>query len=151
MLAGAWYAGICALSARPGSSEPAAWPWRVLSNAAHGPLFGILAAALGLLLARDDRGWPRLDGARARGVLAAVVALGTLDELHQSVRPLRDGSLFDVVTDVAGAWAALSIVAALARPGTSPLARLALAALISVAAGALATFGPSCFPGATWL
>lgn len=121
----------------------------VLSNSAHAPLFGILAACIALLLPREH-GWPRID-ARARWIIACVVAVaGICDELHQSLVPGRDLSVLDVGTDVAGACAALEIVAALGREHARLAPRFVVAACVSFAAGAIATFVPRCFPTVTW-
>lgn len=145
----AWYALICGLSSRPGSVEPSHWSMQVLSNAAHAPLFGLLAAWIALLLPRRD-GWPDL-GPRGRAVLLGAIALlGALDELHQALTPGRDLSLFDLGTDLTGAAATLHIVAGLTRAGARVVPRLGLAACASFVAGACATFVPRCFPDVAW-
>jgi VanZ family protein len=150
----AWLALIWWGSSFPGTARPSPWPLSVLSNSVHAPEFGLLAAWLALLAPRRD-GWPALD-ARARAAIAlAVLACGATDELHQHyLTPGRDLSLLDLVTDVAGALAALEIVAYLGRAdrsGRGLSGRLAAAAAVSFACGALAVFVPRCFPGVGWL
>lgn len=149
----AWYALIGWLSSRQGSVEPSSWWWGVLSNGAHAPLFGLLACWIALLVPRE-RGWPALGTGARVGVCLAIAALGVADELHQSTVPGRDMSVLDVLTDVAGAATSLEIVAFLGRSERSSQglqARLALAAAMSLACGALATWLPLCFPGVGWL
>ena len=148
----AWCDLITWSSSRPASVEPSPWWWGVLSNGAHAPLFGLLASWVALLVPRE-RGWPALGTGARIGVCLAIAALGVADELHQSNVPGRDMSALDVLTDVAGAAASLEIVAFLGRaerPAAGLGARLALAALVSLACGALATWVPVCFPGVGW-
>ena len=156
--AGAWtlVLGWCALitwmSSQPGSVEPRHWIWPVLSNSAHSVEFGLLAAWLSLLLPRVG-GWPDLRVRKRLLLAATVLGLALADELHQGLTPDRDLSVFDVLTDLVGSFATLSIVAYLGRAdGTRAgiAARLALAALAGLAAGALATVVPRCFPGIAW-
>lgn len=151
-LCSGWYGAIWALSEQPGRAEPGHGFVSVLSNGAHGPLFGLLACWLALLVPRRA-GWPVLSAAVRGALLLGIAALGTLDELHQSFTPRRDFSLLDVLTDVAGAAAALEIVAFLGRERPPPRGlalRLGLAAAISLACGALASFLPRCFPSVGW-
>lgn len=148
----AWCAFITWCSSRPASIEPSPWWWGVLSNGAHGPLFGLLACWIALLVPREC-GWPALGTGARIGVCLAIAALGVADELHQSTVPGRDMSVLDVLTDVAGAAASLEIVAFLGRaerPAAGLGTRLALAALVSLGCGALATWVPVCFPDVRW-
>lgn len=146
----AWYGCIWLLSSRHGSTEPTHWIFYVLSNGAHAPLFGVMAAFLALLAPRRD-GWPDLAWPMQRRLVLAILALGMLDELHQSVTPGRDFSVLDVLTDVTGALLTLWILAAIGRPRAGVAWRFALAAAVTFGCGAIATFAPRCFPGLDWL
>lgn len=91
---------------------------RVLLNASHGPIFAGVAVLLGFLLARGRRrreppGWP--DWAVYVQSLAISVALGVLIEFLQGFQG-RPPSLFDVMTDTAGALAGLSAWSLVSRP-----------------------------------
>lgn len=150
----AWYGVIWLSSARAGSGEPSSDLWKVLSNSAHAPLFGLWAAWIALLAPRSGA-WPALDGWPRVAVLVCVVLGGLADELHQHLWSTgRDFSVLDIGTDVVGAWLALRLVEYLAKPdATNAGWRLALliAAAGSFSAGAVATFVPRCFPGVGWL
>lgn len=148
----AWFALVWWLSSRPASLEPSAWYGPILSNGAHAPLYGLFACWLALLVPRRG-GWPALSGPVRAGLLVAIAVLGTVDELHQSSVPGRDPSVLDLVTDLVGAGVSLEIVAFLGRERTRPgglALRLSLAAAVSLACGALATWVPVCFPGIGW-
>ncbi len=152
LLCAGWYGGITWLSARPGDAEPSPWWLSVLSNGAHAPLFGLLACWLTLLLPRSD-GWPHLDRSRRMLVCTVIALCGAVDEWHQSHTPGRDMSVLDLWTDVAGAAISLELVAYSARRDGARRGlgiRLASAAGVSLACGALATFLPRCFPGVGW-
>ena len=151
-LVAAWCALITLLSSQPGSAEPSAWIWSVLSNGAHAPEFGLLAAWLSLLAPRRE-GWPDLRARVRLAVVATVAGLGLSDELHQGLTPGRDLSIFDLLTDVVGAALMLELIAYLARREAKLsgfAARFALAACAAFACGALATFVPRCFPDIAW-
>jgi hypothetical protein len=136
-----------------------------LGNLGHAPLFGLLALWFALALPRETTapgragaprsGWPQVDRAGRAWVLAAVALWGFGDELHQHLAGLgRDFSLFDLVTDLVGAAAVLAIVDYAGRDGAGERGlwgRLALGVAASVAAAALATWGPAGLPGAAWL
>lgn len=148
----AWFGLIWWMSSQPGSREPVAWWVPVLSNGAHAPVYGLFACWLALVVPRRE-GWPVLTGAKRAGLLVAIVVLGVVDELHQSSVPGRDLSVLDVVTDLVGAAVSLEIVAFLGREPQRPgglARRLVVAALASIACGALATWVPVCFPGIGW-
>jgi hypothetical protein len=152
--AAAWYGLIWLASSRPGGVEPTSLAWIVLSNSAHAPLFGLWAVSLSVLAPRE-RGWPALTPRACAAILAAVLVGGLADELHQHyLSPGRDFSVLDLGTDVLGAALSLALVAHVSSGVATPaglLRRLALAAAGSFAAGAVATFLPSCFPGVGWL
>jgi len=76
----------------------------VLLNAVHGPIFALVAV---LLLVLIERKVPARRAAFATAFLLAA-ALGILIEVLQSFAN-RPGSMFDVLTDVAGAAAGLAI------------------------------------------
>lgn len=75
-----------------------------LLNAAHGPIFAVVAV---LLLASIARRRPADHGDYARAFVQAVV-LGVMIEILQSLAQ-RPGSVFDVLTDAAGAAAGLAL------------------------------------------
>lgn len=154
MLVVGWYGGIWVLSSRPGGAEPWSPVGAVLSNAAHAPLFGLWAAWLSLLAPRV-LGWPSLSGRVWSAVLVTVALFGLVDEFHQDLfSPGRDFSLFDVATDLVGASLSLTLVSYFGASEATHVGawrRLGLAAVGSIAAGAIATFAPRCFPGVWWL
>lgn len=153
LLAFAWYGLIWTWSSQPGVILVGPWYLAVLSNLAHAPLFGLLGLWLCLLIARRD-GWPDLTRARVLALLAAVLALGVVDELHQHFTPNRDMSAADLLTDVTGAYAVLLVVRHLAaREHTSAgvAARLAVGVLACAIAAFVATYTARIFPSATWL
>jgi VanZ family protein len=119
--------------------------WKLASNLAHAPLFGILGLlAAALLLRERDGAWPRPRPLRCALVLLLVLAYGAFDEWHQSGVPGRDASALDVVTDGVGAALVLWIVLSLGRPELRErvlLARLALGIVLCVASAALALAG----------
>ena len=90
------FAVIWLLSARePTGGAPGLLTVLVL-NASHVVLFGVLALLVHLAL----------DPAEPRRWLCAwlvAAAYGVVDELHQRFVPGRDSSVWDVLTDVAGA------------------------------------------------
>jgi hypothetical protein len=135
-----------------GLAHGVSWPGFVL-NCGHAPLYGVLALWLVLALPRSG-GWPRIDGAARRAVLASVFTFGLADEVLQSFAPDRNGSLLDLVTDLVGAacvlWLATGLVGASADERGLRW-RLLASALVSTLAGAAATLLPELFPRAGWL
>lgn len=109
----AYMGGLFYLSSLPGSAAGPDGPtWRIVSNAAHVPLFAGLGVCLALAFGR----WPAGPGATAMLVVGAAYAI--FDEWHQSWVPDRSASALDIVLDLAGL--ALVIVArtvAWRRPG----------------------------------
>jgi len=95
-----WMAAIFVLSSDRRDFLPPNALGHFVSNAAHGPIFGVLA-----LLAARATGRQRL------GVVIALLYAIT-DEWHQSFVPGRSSSLLDLGTDAAGAVTALWLVAA---------------------------------------
>lgn len=144
-----WYALIGWLSSQPGSSEPGSALGGVLWNFAHAPLFGVLALALALLVRRSE-GWPDLSPRFHGLLLAAILALGLADELHQHfLTPGRDASLFDVATDLAGATSALGLVRYLGAEHSEERgvwARIAGGLALCLAVATLATLVPRALP-----
>ncbi len=126
----------------------------VLSNLAHAPEFACLTACLLLCLPRRD-GWPDLSRANVIRVLAIVLAYASIDEIHQALVPLRDASVFDVLTDLAGAIILVRVAWMLGpgeRPSPVPVLRtLAWGALACLASACLASFVPPLLPTITWL
>lgn len=82
-----------------------------LLNWGHQVLFGALAVAIAL--AAGLRLPAR--GAAAFAVVAAVAAIGLLDEIHQASVPDRDSSWWDLVSDTLGAVLALTVAGWTAR------------------------------------
>lgn len=149
----AWYGLIWSWSSQPGVILVRPSYMAVLSNLAHAPLFGLLGLWLCLLLERRD-GWPDLTRARALALLAVVLALGIVDELHQHFIPNRSMSATDLLTDVIGAAAVLVVVRYVGSRELSNaglLARLAAGALACVLAACIATYAARIFPSLTWL
>lgn len=145
VLALGWAALIHRLSSQPFDSVPRGGLWAFASNAAHVPLFGLLALWLALALPRargESRSWPALTRRAAALVLLAVALYGALDEWHQSTTG-RTPSVLDWATDVAAAaWVVL--VAAHAGRGeatpSSTAARFAGGMAAALGAAALATW-----------
>ena len=74
------------------------WWGVLLSNTAHGVVFGTLAVLIHVGLREPGR----------RRLVAAVIlasAYGAVDEVHQSFVPGRTPSVFDWITDTSGALA----------------------------------------------
>lgn len=82
-----------------------------LLNWGHQVLFGSLAVAIAL--AAGLRLPAR--GAATFAVVAAVAAIGLLDEIHQASVPDRDSSWWDLVSDTLGAVLALTVAGWTAR------------------------------------
>jgi VanZ family protein len=95
--------GLYVGGAQPVAVDLFPWPWGKL---VHSLTFGLLAAAMGY--ASGLRGWRMV----AAG-FAGSVAVGALDEWHQTTLPGRHGQLSDVGFDAVGA--ALGAVALLGR------------------------------------
>lgn len=148
-----WMALLWRLSERPPSlvthgSASLAWFW----NLAHAPAYGALA--LWLAIAARARGTPLVATARAAfWIVSFAVVHGVVDEIHQSIVPLRDASVLDVVTDLCGAWAVVAVLrASHAAAGSRAVVRaLLVGAAACIFSAALATFVPPRFPEITWL
>jgi VanZ like family len=99
-----------------------------VANAAHGPIFGVLAAL----------------AARATGSAPLGFAIGVLygvgDEWHQSYVPGRSSSPFDLATDTVGALAALGLLATPLAEATALRRVIAVALALAVAAGLATAF-----------
>ncbi len=101
---------------------PSSKEWvRVLLDASHGPIFAGVAVLVGFLLARgrrrrDPPEWPNWTVYLQS--LAISVALGVLIEFLQGFQG-RPPSLFDVMTDTAGALVGLSVWSLASRPEAS--------------------------------
>lgn len=150
----AWCGLIWFLSAQHPASLGIEGDWAgVVSNFAHAPEYGILAAWLALCSPRAD-GWPVLSRTGVAWILAILVAYAGLDELHQSFVPHRDASMLDVVTDLVGACVLLRVVhlAGPHAPRPAPLWRtLLVGAVACLCAAIMSTFIPPLFPTLTWL
>lgn len=137
-----WGALITWLSSQPSISDrPHGIGAHVLFNSGHAPLFGVFAAGVAFAIAAPSlRPLPGV-AACAAG-LAAAVAFGAVDELHQSFVAGRTSSWTDVATDAVGAaitlWGLRYLAGAKASLGGF-LARVAVGAAAMAAAGAGAT------------
>lgn len=97
-------ATIAVASSLDGSAESSLPGLRsYLLNWGHQLLYGALAIGIALAAGRRLPAPP----AGVAAILAAVVAAGVLDELHQSGVPHRDSSVWDLVSDGLGASFAL--------------------------------------------
>ena len=144
---------ITFLSSQPGRSGPPSALWAYLMNLAHAPLYGLLALWMALMLPRES-GWPRIDPRNASFVIAAVLAFGVTDELHQHFVVRRDLSLLDLGTDLTAAASTLWVAASAGRSDASEqgmIGRLLLAAGLCLAAAAAATSVPRFFSGVGWM
>jgi len=115
----------------------------VAANFAHALEYGVFAVCLALSAPRRA-GWVELPPRAVSAILLLVLFYASSDEWHQSFTPHRDASVFDVITDVAGASATLACIAAVGardRAGRKLLVRFAVGFLACVAAAALATWG----------
>lgn len=94
---------------------------RVSLDAAHGPIFAAVAVIVAIMLRRtrgsDGATWP--DWPVWRRALAISVALGVVIEILQGFEG-RPPSLFDVLTDLAGALAGLAAWTIATRPVRPP-------------------------------
>jgi VanZ family protein len=124
----AWMATIFWLSSAPRDFLPPGLAGTFVGNAAHAPIYGLLA----LLAARAS-------GSPAAG-LAIAVLYGITDEWHQSFVPGRTSSVFDLATDAIGATAALRAIAPV-HEHTALRRVLASATAIAVAAGLATLMG----------
>ena len=115
----------------------------VIENFAHAVEYGIFAALLALLLPRRE-GWVALDRASILLILVFVLLYAASDEWHQSFVPNRDASVYDVITDVAGAAATLACIDALGREKAGGIFtfRFAIGLAVCLAAAILATVEP---------
>jgi VanZ family protein len=79
----------------------------IVRKSAHPTEYGILAALWFRALRGDRSGWhPKL----AAAAVGVVVCVATIDEVHQSFIPSRNGTWHDVVLDTAGALVAMTLV-----------------------------------------
>ena len=109
MLPLAWMLGIWLLSSIEFTvdGEPSI-PRMFLANLFHSFEFGILALlCLPLASRRDD--WIDLTQLATRLILLVVAVYGLVDETHQAAVGGRESSLFDVLTDVVGAFCVLKV------------------------------------------
>jgi len=123
-----WMGAIFALSSGRRDLLPAGILGVFVSNAAHAPIFGLLALLAG-----------RASGSTAIG-LAIAILYSITDECHQAFVPGRSASVLDVATDAVGAGAAAWLFATNGRlPEPIARRRIAATALAIVAAAGLAT------------
>lgn len=131
IMASIWWAS----GRTPESIEPLRIP-SLIHNAMHVAVFGLLAAALWLALARVHR---REDRTAWIGAVVTAIAYGVVDELHQSLVPGRECSLADIGSDAFGA----AIAVALVRHRFGFHSPRFVVPMLGVLAGA-------CVAGATW-
>ncbi|MCK5945005.1 MAG: VanZ family protein [Planctomycetes bacterium] len=118
--------------------EPRSTARSLFHNSMHVVAYGCLAASIWLWWSRRPAHEPQ--PRRSWGAFALASAYGVVDEVHQSFVPGRDCSLFDVVSDAAGA--ALAVVLLRAIVGRSRGSRRAVLVLVAAALGGVlaATF-----------
>lgn len=136
-----WMGWITWLSSAPRGPDGGAPLWSYAANLAHGPLYGALAVLCIAALPRR-RGpfpWAELGPRSIALVLAAVGTFAFLDEWHQSIRPGRQASWTDVVTDLAAAAAVVVAARAAGDPDVQParLVRILVLGCGAVLAAAL--------------
>jgi hypothetical protein len=123
--------------------SPDEW-MRVGLDATHGPIFALVAILVAKLLQRsqsiDARAtrWP--DWSLCVRALAISVVLGIVIEILQGFEG-RPPSLFDVLTDTAGAVAGLAVWTLLRRPGSARIGDSSRRSVWPVVALALAGLG----------
>jgi VanZ family protein len=93
-------------SSRVPGDEPHSTARSLFHNSMHVIAYGCIGAAVWLAWSRRPAGEPQRF--RSWGSWLVATAYGVVDELHQSFVPGRDCSLFDLVSDAAGA--ALAVV-----------------------------------------
>jgi hypothetical protein len=141
----AWSFGMWSLSSRDMDFGPKeSFPFRLLGNAAHAPLFGLWALGLALALAPrpTPASWPDPGVLVRRAALVATLLWGLLDEAHQAHTGGRTPSVFDVVTDGVAAACVLAVAAYLGRADADERGvrlRLALGVAACVGAALLAS------------
>ena len=144
VLAAAWAGMLWYLSSGPAPEVPITSFWSFIMNLGHAPLYGVFALLLALTLRRRARGWPDLAQSMRLVVLGLVLVYAVVDELHQSQTPQRTATWTDIVTDLVGAGATLTVAAYLLRETASVgglTARLAAGLLACGAAAWIAAFG----------
>ena len=132
--------------------------WRIVSNLAHAPVFGLLALLIAGAVLRPARpdspgssgsldsignaepNWPRVSWRDVCLVVLLTTGYGAVDEWHQSHVPGRNPSVADLGTDAVGALAVLWIVGYLAsrRATEAGVRRRLLAGIVSCAVVATA-------------
>ena len=141
----AWAAVIFALSAKPGDpAAPMTYLERLLHNAAHAPVYAILAVFLLLALSPKNTGEPAPGGRTFALAVGLVLAYAISDEWHQHLVPGRAASAIDVATDLFGGGAGLALLRWVFGAGDRAGLAVALGAIAGGAATALlATGGPA--------
>jgi hypothetical protein len=125
----AWMATIFWLSSARRDFLPPGPLGAFTSNAAHGPIFGLLA----LLAARATGSVPL--------GLAISVLYGLGDEWHQSFVPGRSSSPFDLATDTVGSLAALGLMAVPLAESVALRRAIASAIALAMSAGLATALG----------
>lgn len=149
----AWMLLIFSLSAQASPPGPGSALLSYVANLGHAPLYGLLALWVVLLLPRTG-GWPRLGWAEVGWVLAAVLAYGISDELHQATVPGRSPSVLDLLTDLIGAAATLGVIAHVRSPAASPGGfwwRITVGLLACALWAVVSTFLPEACGSPRWL
>ena len=147
--AASWMALIFVLSMQDigvgGSGSPG---WGVLANGYHCFEYGVLALCLALFAPREQ-GWPRLDARATRWIVIVAALYGASDEIHQAFVPARNCSIFDLLSDVTGAWLATRAAARAGGVDYDPekLLRIVLRGIpLCFLCGTLAEWMPRWFP-----
>jgi len=116
-----------------GSAPTALGP--LLHNAMHVVAYACVAAGLWLAWSTAPVATPQRF--RSRGAWSVAALYGVVDEVHQSFVPGRDCSVFDVVSDAAGAALAIAALRGVLCAASAWRRDVALAAL-AAAGGVLA-------------
>lgn len=114
----AWAGFIFGLSSHraPLGDLPGTGAMAFLGNLAHAFEFGVLLLLLVPLLPRVQ-GWVRWNRPMTVLLPVAVFLFAVSDEVHQSMVPGRDASVFDLCTDLAGILCVYWVVRRLEVPG----------------------------------
>src|SRR5262245_56168815 len=144
LVAVAWAGVIFTLSAQPGdSAAPMSYLERLIHNAAHAPVFAVLAVFLLLALSPRAAAEPSPVGRTFALALALALAYAISDEWHQHFVPGRAASAIDVATDLCGAGAGLALLRWIFGAGDRAGLAVALGSVAAaVATALLATGGP---------
>ena len=125
-------------SSRPPGAELPTTGGALLHNAMHVVAFGFVAGASWLAWSRVPAG--SRQPLRSVGATALAAVYGVVDELHQAYVPGRDCSMFDVLSDLAGAALAVALLRGAAGVSSGWRGAAFAAASLGLASVLAATF-----------